>query len=92
MLLIDADALKKAIIKLLCVKSEKYLLPAEKSIYDLIDKQPKVELLGERQPKKPIYDCPLIRCPRCKISISINQKYCDECGQAIDWKDGEQEC
>lgn len=91
MLLIDADALKKAIIKHLCVKSENNLLPAEKSIYDLIDKQPKVELPGERQPKKPIYDCPLIRCPRCKMRISINQKYCDECGQAIDWRDGEQE-
>lgn len=49
MRLIDADALKKAIIKHLCVKSENNLLPAEKSIYDLIDKQPKVELLKERQ-------------------------------------------
>ena len=44
MRLIDADVLKKAIIKHLCVKSEQYLLPAEKSIYDLIDKQPKFEI------------------------------------------------
>ena len=27
---------------------------------------------------------------RCKNSINVIQKYCDECGQAIDWsKDGE---
>ena len=51
-----------------------------------------VKLLKEQQPKKPVYDCPLIRCPRCKNSINVIQKYCDECGQAIDWsKDGEQE-
>lgn len=48
MRLIDADALKKAIIKYLCVKSENNLLPAEKSIYNLIDEQPTVE---PEQPK-----------------------------------------
>ena len=50
-----------------------------------------LELLKEKQPKKPIYDCPLIRCPKCKNSIDMKQKYCDECGQAIDWKDGDGE-
>lgn len=49
MRLIDADALKKAIIKYLCVKSENNLLPAEKSIYNLIDKQPTVEPLKEQK-------------------------------------------
>lgn len=49
MRLIDADALKKAIIKHLCVKSEQYLLPAEKSIYDLVDKQPNVDLPKEQE-------------------------------------------
>ena len=55
MRLIDADALKKAIIKHLCVKSENNLLPAEKSIYDLIDKQHTVEperKKGKWQPYK----------------------------------------
>ena len=47
MRLIDADTLKKAIIRHLCVKSENNLLPAEKSIYNLIDEQPTIE-----QPKK----------------------------------------
>lgn len=51
MRLIDADALKKAIIKHLCVKSENNLFPAEKSIYNCIDEQPTIELLKEQQPK-----------------------------------------
>lgn len=49
MRLIDADALKKAIIKHLCVKSENNLLPAEKSIYNCIDEQPTIELLKEQE-------------------------------------------
>ena len=44
-----------------------------------------LSLLKEQQPKKPIYDCPLIRCPRCKNSIDMKQKYCDKCGQAVKW-------
>ena len=48
MRLIDADGLKKAIIKHLCVKSERYLLPTEKSVYSCIDKQPTIELLKEK--------------------------------------------
>lgn len=51
MRLIDADALKKAIIKHLCVKSENNLLPAEKSIYNCIDEQPTVEQSKKQQPK-----------------------------------------
>ena len=47
MRLIDADELKKAIINHLCVKSEDYLLPAEKSIYDLIDNQPTINMPKE---------------------------------------------
>ena len=58
-------------------------------LYDILNDA--LELLKEKQPKKPIYDCPLIRCPKCKNSIDMKQKYCDECGQAIDWKDGEQD-
>ena len=56
MRLIDADALKKAIIKHLCVKSENNLLPAEKSIYNCIDEQPTIELLKEQQPRVLTYD------------------------------------
>lgn len=55
MRLIDADALKKAIIKHLCVKSENNLFPAEKSIYNCIDEQPTIALLKEQEPKPPIH-------------------------------------
>lgn len=55
MRLIDADELKKAIIKHLCVKSENNLFPSEKSIYNCIDEQPTIEqpkwiLISERKP------------------------------------------
>ena len=52
MRLIDADALKKAIIKHLCVKSENNLFPSEKSIYNCIDEQPTIELLKAQQEQK----------------------------------------
>lgn len=51
MRLIDADALKKAIIKRLGIKSEKYLLASERSIYNLIDEQQTIEQPKERQPR-----------------------------------------
>ena len=44
MRIIDADALKKDILKQLCIKSEEYLLSgSEKMIYSRIDKAPTVE-------------------------------------------------
>lgn len=50
------------------------------------------EIDRQNKPMKPVYDCPLLRCPRCRNSIDMKQKYCDECGQPIDWlKAGEQE-
>lgn len=94
MRLIDADALKKAIIKHLCVKSENNLLPAEKSIYNLIDEQPTIELLKEKQPVKPIqfekkskvtrdkYECGV-----CGSSEIFKQwEYCPWCGVKLDWE------
>lgn len=61
---IDADALKKAVIHHLGIRSEKYLLESERSIYNLIDEQPTVEQpkwipVIERLPKKEDipYDC-----------------------------------
>lgn len=49
MRLIDADELKKAIIHQLCIRSEENLLESERSIYNLIDKQPTIELLKEQE-------------------------------------------
>lgn len=34
--------------------------------------------------------CAIFRCPRCKGRLKMKSKgaYCDKCGQAIDWSDG----
>lgn len=71
MRLIDADALKKAIIKHLCVKSENYLLPAEKSIYNLIDEQPTIE-----QPKD-------VRCKDCISRVPAKDPDCCVCRNPV---------
>ena len=57
MRLIDADALKKAIIKRLGIKSEKYLLASERSIYNIIDEQPTIEQPKEQQKITMCKDC-----------------------------------
>lgn len=51
------------------------------------------ELVDKATPKKPIrfidkfYVSPY-KCPVCKtIPHTGNQKYCDECGQALDWSE-----
>lgn len=52
-----------------------------------------MEALKKQIPKKPI-EKPTksffadLRCPNCKTLIGI-QKYCKDCGQAIDWSDEE---
>ena len=102
MRLIDADALKKAIIKHLCVKSEKYLLPAEKSIYNCIDEQQTIE-----QPKHGhwiIDEYEYLDCSCCgesyytgcdsteeakhRLKTGDVYKFCPYCGARMD---GEQE-
>lgn len=53
--MIDADELKNAIIHHLGIRSEKYLLESERSIYNLVDKQQTVEperKKGKWQPYK----------------------------------------
>lgn len=55
------------------------------------------ELVDKATPKKPIRFKNSIymsnpKCPICKtIPHTGNQKYCDECGQALDWSDIEDE-
>ena len=50
--------------------------------------------IGYRIKKKPI-EKPTksffadLRCPDCKTLIARHQKYCKECGQALDWSDEE---
>ena len=51
------------------------------------------ELLDKDTPKKPVRfkDKFYISAPKCPICKTIphtgNQKYCDECGQKLDWND-----
>lgn len=55
------------------------------------------ELVDKATPKKPIRfkNSVYISNPKCPICKTIphtgNQKYCDECGQALDWSDEEME-
>ena len=57
-----------------------------------------IEALEKQIPKKPIYgydDMDYIKCPYCKEpigamdSIFNGSKFCEWCGQAIDWGDSE---
>ena len=42
--------------------------------------------VNKQVPKKPIESefTPLI-CPDCEAKVILGQKYCDNCGQRIDW-------
>ena len=44
--------------------------------------------VNKQVPKKPIESefTPLI-CPDCEAKVILGQKYCDNCGQRIDWED-----
>lgn len=49
-----------------------------------------IEALEKQNPKKPVYESKMPRCPLCNNWIQNNetiQKYCNFCGQAIDWSD-----
>ena len=94
MRLIDADALKKAIIKRLGIKSEQYLLASERSIYNLIDEQPTIELLKEQEPIKPVHrgwDQEEFFCGKCGMHFEVwnPHTFCARCGQRIDMSDYE---
>ena len=49
-----------------------------------------LELVDKATPKKPYYPdlYPSASCPMCKSNLGDN-KYCRECGQAIDWSTDE---
>lgn len=43
-----------------------------------------ISALEKQNPKKPkIEDC--FTCPNCEYGIVYGDKYCQECGQLIDW-------
>lgn len=62
-----------------------------KSLKEACDKAEKYD--EKETPKKPLrfkdkFYISLPKCPICKtIPHTGNQKYCDECGQKLDWSD-----
>ena len=46
-----------------------------------------IEVLKTRQSLKPGRDNYFFTCPVCKKAVYREQKYCDGCGQAIDWEE-----
>lgn len=44
------------------------------------------EELYYRIKKKPKSDGNLHACPACKVLLLKRAKYCEECGQALDWR------
>ncbi len=62
-----------------------YYLPC-KTLQEAVDKANKYD---EKETTKPKSKKPkgLSICPDCNNGLYINQKYCDKCGQALDWGD-----
>ena len=48
-----------------------------------------VEAIDKQIPKKPMEKDGWIACPNCEISMSGRMYFpwCDNCGQALDWRD-----
>ena len=45
-----------------------------------------LELLKKNEAVKPLSEHHLFICPMCKNCLYREQKYCDECGQAVKWE------
>ncbi len=42
--------------------------------------------LKKQNPKTPLYSIsPFYKCRECENDLHEGQKYCDNCGQALDW-------
>lgn len=70
------------------VKIEKYLLDREKPKFKLSEMI--MEAVYKQIPKEPI-GIDWLYCPNCRNSLDVLnfKKYCDECGQALNWGDVE---
>lgn len=47
------------------------------------------ELVGRKFKLKPVERFPFTCCPKCDRVVNKSQKYCPECGLALDWSDTE---
>lgn len=52
-----------------------------------IDRNKVIEILGKHTPKKVkrLRDGVIVHCPECHKSVSVTAKYCETCGQKLDW-------
>lgn len=73
--LIDADETTKAIIKRLGIGSERYLLPSERAIVDVIESMPTVDAEPVRH-----------ECHHSQYSRRHMPKYCPNCGANMNGK------
>ena len=52
------------------------------------------EALEKQTPQKPFVPWDSINktpiCPSCQFGVVATQKYCDECGQKLDWGDSDE--
>lgn len=83
------------------VRKDLNQLPSDNEIFDSMDTLR--ELVEKEKPKKPLDVCtPVVKwglCPVCKGELNklggkpnrvfSNQKYCPDCGQALDWSEDE---
>ena len=64
----------------------------EKNRKEMAEKQ---RIAMEKQnPKKPLISLgdiedatPICNCPECQQNLYVEQKYCDNCGQKLNWRD-----
>lgn len=84
----EALTMEKLLNELQSVDTVKLVLTrCGESIYDSREVYESIRPFVEKQiPKKPIESefTPLI-CPYCEAKILLGQRYCENCGQAIDW-------
>lgn len=55
---------------------------ADKKSYNLA-----IEALKKQIPKKPKLSEYDYSCPNCEFEYLINEKYCSNCGQKLDWSE-----
>lgn len=88
--LISRQDTLKAMIKALGISGEKYLLPAEKALYDIVKAMPSVQPKhGEwYKPKTTVrpFGEDTIQCSECGFltDIDSNYNYCPKCGSRMD--------
>ena len=94
--LIDADGLKKSIIKKLGIASEEFLLESEKAVFEEIDKAPTIDAVQVRHGRWIDYtDEGYVECDQCRSATNCDGdieelNYCWNCGAKMDAQEKEE--